>query len=351
MKAIAVVAPNEVRIVDDLPTPEPGDYEALVKVHSCGFCNATDFHVIGGSLAKEEGMGAFPTILGHEACGDIVELGAKCRYLKLGDRFIRPNLHPPATRYTLTYGNMCQYALVCDHRAMLEDGYTEEQLPFYGSALLGYAPNFAQIPNEIDPIDGGVILSLCECFGAVKDFGIGKDASVLVYGCGPMGLASMHIMKALEVSRIVAIDGIEDRLEVALNKVGVDRVINFTRENVAEALGGEEFDFVYDAVGSAAIIEEGSHFLRAGGAVCCLGVLGTDKNMVNMHRVKNNTSIHAHMYPYKRFSFVPEVSRLILEGRLNPKDFYSHVLPMEEIHRAMELVRSKQALKVILKID
>lgn len=350
MKAVAVLGKNQVAIVDDLPIPVPGEYEALVKIHSCGFCNGTDFHIIDGSLTKEEGLGEYPTILGHEACGDIVALGSKVRHLQIGDRCIHPINHP-TSKYTMTYGNMCQYALIPDHQSMLEDGWSKDDLPFNGNALIGVEPNFVRIPQEIDPVDGGVLLSLCECFGSVKDFGIGQGASVLVYGCGPMGLGSIRVMKALGAARIVAIDGLDNRLETAVSKMGADEGINFTKVDVKDALKEEKFDFVYDAVGSVSIIEEGSRFLKPRGKVCGLGVISAGRDLVNVHHVQNNVSIHIHMQPYKRFSFMPELVELILAGKIDPKDFYSHILPMEEIHKAMELVQKKQCLKVILKID
>ena len=350
MKAVAVVGKNEVRIIDDLPIPVPGDYEALVKIHSCGFCNGTDFHIIDGSLTKAEGLGDYPTILGHEACGDIVALGAKVRHLNIGDRYVHPVNHP-TEKYSMTYGNMCQYALIPDHQSMLEDGCDPKDLPFNGNSLIGVEANFAKIPNEIDPIDGGVMLSLCECFGSVKDFGIGEGASVLVYGCGPMGQGSIRVMKALGASRIVAIDGVDDRLEAAVVKMGVDKAINFTKEDVAAVLGDERFDFVYDAVGSVEIIENGSHFLKPGGKVCGLGVIGAGRDLMNVHNVQNNVSVHIHMQPHKRFSHMPELCEYVMAGKINPKDFYSHVVPMVEIDKAMELVKTKQSLKVILKVD
>lgn len=350
MKAVAVLGKNQVAVVDDVPIPVPGEYEALVKIHSCGFCNGTDFHIIDGSLTKSEGLGEYPTILGHEACGDIVALGSKVRYLQVGDRYVHPINHP-TEKYTMTYGNMCQYALVPDHRAMLEDGCPPDSLPFNGNALIGVEPNFVKIPNEIDPVDGGVMLSLCECLGAVRDFGIGEGSSVLIYGCGPMGLGSIRVMKALGASRVVAVDGVDQRLETAVSKMGADRGINFTQTPLPQALAGERFDFVYDAVGSVSILEEGSHFLKPRGKVCGLGVISAGKDLLNIHSLQNNISYQVHMQPYKRFSFMPELVELILSGKIDPKDFYSHVLPMEDIHKAMELVRNKQCLKVILTID
>ncbi len=350
MKAVVVSEKNKVEIIHDLPKPVPGPYEALVKIHSCGFCNGTDFHIIDGSLTKEEGLGDYPTVLGHEGCGDIVELGSKCRYLKMGGRYIRPNMYKPAEKYTLTYGNMCEYALVVDHKAMLEDGIPASELPFYGNAILGYSPNFAEISREIDPIDGGVMLSLCECVGSVTDFGIGAGHSVLVYGCGPMGQASIHVMTALG-AKVVAVDGVEDRLEATSKIPGVEQVINFTKEEVADALKGKKFDFSYDAVGSVGIIEASSHFLKPGGKVCGLGVISAGKDLLNLHNMANNTSYHVHMQPYNRFSYMPKTVDMVLSGKLNPKDFYSHVMPMEDIHKAMELVKAKKCLKVILTID
>lgn len=350
MKAIAVVGKNKVAIVDDYTRPEVGDYGALIKIRSCGFCNQTDMHIIANTLSKEEGMGELPLILGHEACGDIVEMGPKVRYLKMGDRYIRPN-NRPDEKYSLTYGNMTEYGLVVDHQAMLEDGYAESDLPFYGNHLFGFAPNFAKIPTSIDPIDGGVMLSLFECYSGVKNFGIGAGASVLVYGCGPMGQGCMQVMKAMGVSRIVAVDSVPSRLEIAKDKIGVDKTINFMEESVASALNGELFDFTFDAAGVVSILEDSSQFLKYGGKVCALGVLPAGKEMLNPHKLKNNTSLHVQMQPYKRFAVADEVVALVEQGVLNPKDFYSHVLPYQDVEKAMELVSNRQCLKVVLSFE
>ena len=66
MKAAAVLGTEDVQIVDNVPIPQPGPYEALVRVHACGFCNGTDFQIIRGTLPAHEGMKPFPTLLGHE---------------------------------------------------------------------------------------------------------------------------------------------------------------------------------------------------------------------------------------------------------------------------------------------
>lgn len=71
MRGIAAVGNGKVELVRDVPIPEIGPYEALVRMKSCGFCNGTDFHIIKGEMSVE--VDAFPTLIGHEGVGDIVE--------------------------------------------------------------------------------------------------------------------------------------------------------------------------------------------------------------------------------------------------------------------------------------
>ena len=344
MKAIAVISPGVVKVVDDVPVPVPGDYEALVKVKACGFCNGTDFQIINNSMGGHEGCGAYPTILGHEGAGETVEIGSKVRYIQIGDRFLHPNLRPNAGNgYSKTFGGMAQYGLVADHKAMLEDGFKPEELPFRNK--------FVSIPRDFDFIDGGMLLSLNETLSAARNFGCDNTKDVLVYGCGPMGLALMTYMKIIGVKSLTAIDSIDERLDKARTIAKVDRTINFTKENVDEVLAGQLFDIVVDAVGSTKVIMEGSHRLKQYGRVGSLGVLKDTDCTINASMLKNNTLLHMLNFPYADYAATKENVTYIRKGLINPKDYYSHVLPMDRIGDVLELVRSKQSLKVILTID
>lgn len=343
MKAIAVLSPGVVKVVDDVPVPVPGDYEVLLKVRTCGFCNGTDFQIINDTLGDREGGCRYPTVLGHEGVGDAVVLGSKVRYIKAGDRFIHPNLRPDVGNgYTKNFGGMAEYGLVADHRAMLEDGFKPEQLPFRNK--------FAQIPADFDPADGAMLLSLAETLSAARNFGCSPEKDVLVYGAGPMGLALVTFMKLIGVKSVTVIDGVAERLEKAVTLAKADRVINFRTENVDSVLQGELFDIMVDAVGLSQILIEGSHRLKPFGRIGSMGVLRDNDLLVDVSKLKNNTLLHMLNFPHGEYAVVPEVVRYIQSGQIDPKDFYSHVLPMERIDEAMELIRSKQALKVILTI-
>ncbi len=340
MKAIAVTGPGKVKIVDDVPVPELGDYDALARIHACGFCNGTDFHVIHGDLDTKSGFGGFPTILGHEAAGEVVKVGKKVRHLKVGDRFINPALRRDVGNgYSKTWSGMAEFGLVDDRRARLEDGV--------GLAEPGFDKQ-GPFPAAIDYVDAGVLLSLAECHSAARNFGAGPGKKVLMYGAGPMGIALAMFVKMEGADSITQIDSVPERLEKAKRIAKVDRTVNFAEQNLDQALGGELFDMVIDAVGLSTILIEGSQHLKPGGKTCSLGVLKHKDRMVDASLLKNHTTLHMLNFPYGEYDIMPETAQLIVDGKINPKDFYSHVLPFTEIEQAMELVRTKQALKVIL---
>ncbi len=343
MKAVAVLSPGVVRIVHDVPAPVPGDYEVLVKVRTCGFCNGTDFQIINDTLGDREGGCHYPTILGHEGIGDAVQLGAKVRHIQIGDRFVHPNLRPNVGNgYTKNFGGMSEYGLVADHQAMLEDGFKPEELPFRNK--------FIQIPSDFDPVDGAMLLSLGETLSAARNFGCALDKDILVYGAGPMGLALVTFMKLVGVHSVTVIDSVDERLEKAVRIAKADRVLNFKTQDINEVLRGELFDIVVDAVGLSSILIEGSHRLKPYGRVGSMGVLRDNDLKVDVSKLKNNTVLHMLNFPYGEYGVIPEVVRYIQNGQVDPKDFYSHVMPMDQIAEAMELIRSKQALKVIFTV-
>lgn len=342
MRGVAAVGGGDVELVRDVPVPEIGPYEALVRMKSCGFCNGTDFHIIRGEMSVE--VDTFPTLLGHEGVGDIVELGGKVRNYKIGDRFMNPMIKlMPGTRYGCTWGAMCDYGIVQDQKAMVDDG---EALSLLNPRQL----ECVQIPSDFDAIDGGCLITLNECFSAARNFDV-EDKDVLVYGAGPMGLATMKYMRHLGARTIVAIDGVEERLALARSLSGADETINYTKVDKKEVLKGRIFDRVIDIVGQTSILLEGSHLLKPYGIIGSMGVLRNTDAMVDVTKLKNNTRLQMLNFPYGQYDITAENIRLIEKGVIHPKDFYSHVMNVEDIQEAVRLVAEKEAVKVILDLE
>lgn len=345
MKAVVVVEKGKVEIRSDIPIPEISDYEVLCRVHACGVCSGTDFQIINGTLEEEAGFRGYPTVLGHEGAGEIIALGNKVRYLKIGDRCVHTNLRPDmGNGYTKAYGGMAQYGIGVDYQAMLEDGVcTPETLPFNGK--------FHTFPDSIDYLDAGLLLSLSECHSAARNFGVKSEDNVLFYGAGPMGTALAMFMRLRGAEKITVIDSISERLENVKRIAKADRTINFAQENVKDAVGQERFDLVVDAVGASSILMEGSYFLKPGGKLCSLGVLKKEDRMIAVSRLQNNTCLHMLNQPWGEYAIMDETIDMIVRGDVDPKNFYSHVVYFEDINHALELIRSRTALKVVLNFD
>ena len=173
MRSVAAIGGGQVELVRDVPMPEIGPYEALVKIRRCGFCNGTDFHIIRGEMAVP--VGELPTLIGHENVGEIVQLGSKVRNLNVGDIYMNvPFRLMPGTRYSKTWGAMSDYGVLQDQQAIREDF-----MELADQYLIPQA-GARKLPKDFDLDDGGVLLTLNECFSAAKNFHVeGQDVLVL----------------------------------------------------------------------------------------------------------------------------------------------------------------------------
>lgn len=354
MKGVVVMEEGKLEVVDDIPLPEPGDYDVLVKVKACGICNGTDLQYIDGT--EKETLGNYPTVLGHESAGEVVAVGKKVRYIKVGEHFIHTNLREnTGSRYTKTHGSMAEYGLIPDVRAILEDGYTVDLVPQvtgYGTRVYTYqdGPEVnGRIGADMDLVEAGVFQSLAESLSAVINFGVTDGDDVLVYGCGPMGIAVMLFCRLRGARRVTAIDCIPKRLEQAISLGKADRVINFKTEDVDALLRGELFDKVIDAVGSSKVLIEGSHRCKCNGVLGCMGVLAKEDATFDVQRIKNSVRMHMLNFPYHSFASLDLLQEYIRRGEVIPSKFISHVIPMEDVQRGVDMLRAHEAFKVILK--
>jgi L-iditol 2-dehydrogenase len=335
MKAVAAVSMGKVEVVD-IPMPEIEDYECLVKVKACGFCNGTDMKIIDDEVSTTPVE--FPVILGHEGVGEVVQVGKKVKNLHVGEVYLNPHGRiMPGTPFKSMWANMVEYGVLPDYEVMDELGIGG---PRYGGNL--------SIPPEIDPLDGGVILTLKECFSGIRNFGFQPGQDVLVYGDGPVGLALVNFLRMAGAAWIGCVGHQPLRLQWIASHSQPDLLLNSHQESVPERLGERRVDLVIDAVGSTAVIKQASHLLKPGGKVGVLGVIKNKDATLSLLDLANHTSVHMLNWPYREHATHEEIVGLILRGTINPWDYYTHVMAMQEAPRAMEMVKTRQAFKVVL---
>lgn len=338
MKAVAVHEKGRVGIVD-LGDPDIREYECLVKNLTCGFCNSTDLKTIDDHLGSPI---PFPVILGHEQVGEVVEVGSKVRNWKVGDRMMNPSGRiPQGSPFRPYWTGMVEYSVVQDHDVMREMGIDEHEF---------VARNAQRIAEGISAEDAAVILTLSEAYSALDNFGFAPGMDVLIVGDGPVGVALSMFMRLNGAGWITVVGHHEDRLERAISVGGADAAIDSGNTDLDTALDGRRFDLVVDAVGRISIILDGARRLKQRGRVGIYGVIPRDDRQLDLLLLPNNTGVHILCYPYDDKHREREIMDRALKGELDLSAFYSHVLPMSEIEQAVDLIRSRGAFKVLLRM-
>ena len=344
IKAIAVVAEGKLEVVE-LPFPEHGEYECLVRFTASGYCSGTDKKIVHNKLA---GMTIqYPTILGHEGVGYVVECGAKVRNFQVGDRIAGPLGKFPRDHYSATFGCMVQYGVVHDVVAINED-----QELLFGSKVRDPRDYPAKkIPDYVSDVDAAMLLTFKENYSALKNFGMQPGMDVLIYGDGSVANGVALFAQQMGAGWLGVVGHHEDRLDRVERTAGPDQIFNSSQVSLVEAMADRKVDLVIDCVGNLEIVKEGAAFLRPGGRVAIYGVLSRANADLNLLDLPNNVCVQILNWPYHEHREHEAILELIKAGKLNPKDFYSHVLPMEDCQKGADLIEKREAYKVIFTMD
>ncbi|KKD36856.1 zinc-dependent alcohol dehydrogenase [Limnoraphis robusta] len=387
MKAVCWHGTHDVR-VDTVPDPSilnPSD--AIIKITSTAICGS-DLHLYDGYIPTMKSG----DILGHEFMGEVVEVGPNVKKLKIGDRVVVP--------FTISCGScfFCKRDLwsLCDNTNpnswMVEKMYGHSPSGIYGYSHLlgGYAggqAEYARVPfADVGPMkvpDGlsdEQVLFLTDIFPtgymAAENCDIEPGDTVAVWGCGPVGQFSIRSALMLGAERVIAIDCVPERLQLA-QEAGAE-IINFEEVDAGEALkemtGGRGPDRCIEAVGleahgvdamglvdkvkQAVRLETGRpHALRQaivacrkGGTVSIPGVYGGFVDSMPMGAVVNKaltlksgqTHVHRYLHP---------LMERIQNGEIDPSFIITHRLNLEDAPHAYKIFKDKKdnCIKVVLK--
>lgn len=333
MRAILMRSPGQIEL-GELPIPDYGPYEALIQVEACGICNGTDTKLIDGEFLP----GVFPSALGHESVGRVIQRGARVRSFEIGDRVLRPILydrHVPGGRST--WGGMAEYGIVIDGEAIQADGNTEP--------IHWVGPKQQKVPLDIGPVQAVTLVTLKETLHFVRTFGIGPGDSVAIVGTGPAAQGFCHFSKYLGAAQVVVFARNAGYRERFLSR-GADAYIlgDDYPKMVRDHLGQGGFTHVIEAVGSREALQR------------CLALAG-EKGQVRVYgiapasRTWNEQDLqHARVERLgaKEDQVHTEMLQLVKNGQVRLEEWVSHVLPLSEYSRAFELVRNKHTFKAVL---
>ena len=282
----------------------------------------------------------FVIMLGHEGVGEVVEVGSKVKGLKVGDKVLLPFVDPDPENLPglgSGWGALSEYAVVCDPKA-----------PWPGGA-----PDcaFAQtvLDDDLDPVDATMIVTFREVLSNIRYFGIQPQDSVVVFGCGPVGLTYLKFMSLLGVKDLVACDILPEKLEQARN-YGATHLINSkecdVRAEVRKLFPGG-VDYVLDAAGSPAIVNQGMGLIKDRGSVLCYGVPEKEEVTIDFSPADYNWRVIYQQMPRKREEGEAhaQVVEWMRSGELNIKDFISDYFTFDQAVEAYQKLLDRKILK------
>lgn len=338
MKSL-IVEKDGTLLVKEIPVPRYSSKQALVKTISCGICNGTDAKLIHRQF-KGFNTEMYPLMLGHEGVGEVVELGSEVTSFHVGDKVLLPFVDPDPELYgslQSAWGAFSEYAVVHDLAA-----YPKGTAP-----ECAYAQTI--LPDFVDPVDGAMIITLREVLSSIKRFGIKEGDSVAVFGCGPVGQTFIKFLSLLGIQNLIAFDIIDAKLQEAKER-GAAYAFNSQKVNVNEKIH-EIFpsgvQYVLDAVGMTALINQAMEYICDGGKICCYGISPTCEMNLDWSRSGYNWQLQFQQFPSKaeEGQVNEQINEWLEKGTIRLRDYISDYFSFSQILDAFARLERREISK------
>ncbi|MEA2888255.1 MAG: S-(hydroxymethyl)glutathione dehydrogenase / alcohol dehydrogenase [Bradyrhizobium sp.] len=340
--------------------------DVLVRIRAAGLCH-TDLEVIEGSLRYP-----MPIVLGHEAAGVVEGTGAAARGVKAGDHVV------------LSWNPHCGHCFYCDRdapilceqylgegpkgvafdgesRATLADGRQLQQLMYlgaFGEYCVVSDQQAIPVPKEI-PFDRACLIGCGVMTGVGAALNLGAIAhgdSVMVVGCGAVGLAAVQGARLAGAGAIIAVD-IDPAKLVLAAKMGATLGVDASRDDAVaigkRETGGRGVDVVIEAAGSASAFRMTSEAVRPGGQLIWLGKIDVNKDVAFrwgslMQEKRIRRVSYGNARPWRDF---PLLAHAYLEGSLMLDEMISRRIRLDEINDGFAALKQGETIRSVITFD
>jgi D-arabinitol dehydrogenase (NADP+) len=325
--------------IKDVPIPQVGDDDVLLKVSCCGVCG-TDGHIHEGEFISK-----FPLIPGHEAIGTIVEMGKNVKGFEMGDRCVAD--------VGITCDN-CFYcrrgqSLLCEDfnaRGVTQDGGFAEYIVYQQKKLY-------KIKNLTDEESTLLEPAACAIHGLDK-LAPPVGIEVLLLGAGPTGLILAQLLKLNGASRVVIAANKGIKMDIAKDLDAGDEYIELDRQNPEaqwKKLKDDNpygFDVVVEATGVEKLAGESINYVRRGGTLMLYGVY-ENKALVHWPPSKIFGDEIKIIGSFSQTYCFPRAVAYLDSGKVKVKGMVTDVFKLEEFQAALDKMNSRGALKIAIK--
>jgi S-(hydroxymethyl)glutathione dehydrogenase/alcohol dehydrogenase len=340
----------------------PGRREVLVRTAAVGVCH-TDLHVIDGTRP----YGPDPIVLGHEAAGVVEAVGADVTYLRPGDHVVAciSGFCGACEQCLAGRPNLCSSALIArsesDSPRLSQAGRRVEQ--FYN--IGGFAERMLLHENSLVRIDAGLPLdqaALMGCavltgLGAVfRTAGVHPGDTVAVFGCGGVGLSIVQGARLAGARRIIAVDLVEAKLELA-TRLGATDIVNARAlppvESVRALTDGRGVDHAFEAVGSVALVRQCVESLAVAGTATIVGALASDAVIeIPWSALRPECKVQTSRMGSNRFRIdIPRYLDFYRQGRLLLDELITRRGRLDDVNDAFAAMRTGEEARTVLTFD
>jgi threonine dehydrogenase-like Zn-dependent dehydrogenase len=342
MRAVTFQAPGVVS-VEDRDEPELLDPEdAIVRIEATGVCGS-DLHIYHGRVQIEAGF-----TIGHEYVGTVTAVGDAVSRVSMGERVLGCFQSACGRCWFCRRGlyQRCEHSRTFGHGATLgslQGTQAEMALIPHADLVLRRVPE--GMSSDVALFAGDVMGT---GFHAVDSSGMRPGDVAAVLGLGPVGLCAVQVARAAGAAKVLAIDTVPERLEMA-RAFGAEPVHlseQDPRAIVREATEGRGVDVCIDAVGDPRALEMAIRLTRACGSIQCIGVYA-ERAEVHMGLLwlkaitlrGGHANVLAHVDP---------VLAMMSAGVLDPSPLVTHHMSLDEAPEAYAVYDRREALKIIL---
>ena len=346
--------------IEDVLVAKPGPREVLIRTAAAGVCHS-DLHFVEGSYPY-----ALPTVLGHESAGVVEQVGADVRYVKQGDHVITClSAFCGDCRYCLTgHMSLCQSPDVQrapgDAPRLSQNGEAVNQflnLSSYAEQMLVHEHALVKIREDM-PLDRAALIGcgVTTGVGAVHNTaGVEPGSTVAVVGCGGVGLACINGAAIAGAGRVIAVDTLASKLELARTFGATDLVDASKGDPVAQVreLTGGGVDYSFEAIGLKITAEQCFRMLSRGGTATIIGMIPVG-TMVELHGVDflAEKKIQGCTMGSNRFRVdMPRYVEFYLQGKLHLDEMVSQRVPLARVNEALDRLKTGDVARTVLTFD
>ncbi len=338
---------NSKVVLKDIPVPEPGHGEVLIKTKSSTICGS-DIRAIYHKHLGKGPEGYNNVVAGHEPSGQIVKCGPGLKRFKEGDRVVIYHISGCGVCNDCRRGFMI--SCTSSHRA----AYGWQRDGGMSQYIVAEEKDLVLLPDSLSYTDGAQIAcGFGTCYEALEKTGICGNDAVLVVGLGPVGLATLMLAKAMGAQMLVGVDTVKDRCDLAMEKKLADHIFlsgERTLEDVmALTFGGQGFEKTVDCSGNTNGRQLAIRATRKWGKMAMVGEGGSVEFNPSPDIIHDQVTIYGSWVT--SIWLMEELVERIARWGIHPEELVTHRFTLDRAAEAYELMAGGKCGKVAIVFD